>query len=637
MSFEQLSPSVFCFADICNVYVVRRGDRALVVDSGSGAVFEHLCELGVKHADLVLHTHHHRDQCAGSAAVPTGTETLVPVREAELLGDAEAFWRGVRIYDRYDCASIWNTPMCSLGVARALRDYETVEWDNLTFQTLPTPGHTRGSVTYFVRIDGLDYAFCGDLIYGDGHVATLHDLQWHYVDADATNVAMHSAQSLRRRRPDRLAPSHGPLPTDANAALTTLEENLRRVHDVIAERFEGDMVAPAPASTDLRFLQVSRHVIAAVHPCAHFYAIRGDHGGVLFIDYGFATRDHLWGGECRFVEHSLQELEEQFGIGPPELVIPTHYHDDHVSGIPYLQRQFGTKVWAFETFADILERPYAYRIPCLWQEPLAVDRTFADRELVEWGGYRLTARHLPGHTWWATALFGEIDGRSVGIIGDQLQRSGLGAFRGGGPIYRNRVRHDSFSIGMRVILDAEPELLLTGHSGPVEVTPSDLAEGLEWAIRLEEAWRQAVESPDEIGFALDPDVVSVYPYQATLGEDGAADVTARVHNYLPEQVAALIGIRAPKGWHAEPSIHTVEIDADTTGELQVKLRPDVPVLPGRYVFTVDVTLGERRYPESGEGMVVLPAPKATVEREVLAGDQREASRRVTRSDRPRRR
>ena len=60
---QNLSPRLYRLADICNVYVVTAGEAALVVDTGSGAVADHL---GDRAVEWVLHTHHHRDQCAGT-------------------------------------------------------------------------------------------------------------------------------------------------------------------------------------------------------------------------------------------------------------------------------------------------------------------------------------------------------------------------------------------------------------------------------------------------------------------------------------------------------------------------------------------------------------------------------------------
>ena len=63
--FEQISEHLYLFEDTCNVYVLKEGTRALLIDFGSGRVLDHLGNLGVTRVEWILHTHHHRDQCQG--------------------------------------------------------------------------------------------------------------------------------------------------------------------------------------------------------------------------------------------------------------------------------------------------------------------------------------------------------------------------------------------------------------------------------------------------------------------------------------------------------------------------------------------------------------------------------------------
>ena len=43
-----------------------------------------------------------------------------------------------------------------------------IEWGPASLTVLETPGHTDGSVTYLVDVDGERFAFSGDLIYDEG-------------------------------------------------------------------------------------------------------------------------------------------------------------------------------------------------------------------------------------------------------------------------------------------------------------------------------------------------------------------------------------------------------------------------------------------------------------------------------------
>ena len=64
---EKISEHLYRFQDTCNVYVVKDGTHAVLIDFGSGRILDHLGDLGITTVDWILHTHHHRDQCQGAA------------------------------------------------------------------------------------------------------------------------------------------------------------------------------------------------------------------------------------------------------------------------------------------------------------------------------------------------------------------------------------------------------------------------------------------------------------------------------------------------------------------------------------------------------------------------------------------
>ena len=94
----KLSDNLFLFCDTCNVYVIRDGDRGLLIDSGSGNILDNLDQLGISQIDWVLHTHHHRDQCWGDhRLVERGAKIAAPEFEHYLFTEAERFWQNRRI------------------------------------------------------------------------------------------------------------------------------------------------------------------------------------------------------------------------------------------------------------------------------------------------------------------------------------------------------------------------------------------------------------------------------------------------------------------------------------------------------------------------------------------------------------
>ena len=138
-----------------------------------------------------------------------------------------------KIYDNYDVSSIGFTLPRSVPVDRRLRDYELFDWRSYQIQVVPTPGHTKGSISFLVEVDGQRVGFCGDLIAEPGKLHTIHDLQWQYGMPDAVGAALHSVTMLAGKGLQQLMPSHGQPMSDAPAALAS-GNSLRRLYDLQA-------------------------------------------------------------------------------------------------------------------------------------------------------------------------------------------------------------------------------------------------------------------------------------------------------------------------------------------------------------------------------------------------------------------
>src|SRR5262245_1551318 len=105
--FRQLDPAghpdLYVWTDTCNVYVVRDGESALLIDLGDGSVLDHLGEIGVRQVDWVLFTHHHREQCQGAPKLKGRNAKIgVPAIERELFENPAKFRKmTVRLNDAF--------------------------------------------------------------------------------------------------------------------------------------------------------------------------------------------------------------------------------------------------------------------------------------------------------------------------------------------------------------------------------------------------------------------------------------------------------------------------------------------------------------------------------------------------------
>ena len=605
----RLSPSLWWYRDTCNVYLWTSGERGLLIDFGSGAILDVLERTGVREIEAIVHTHHHRDQCGGDdRAVELGIPIWVPERERGLFATAEAFWTTRRTYDSYDASSLGFTRTTSVRVARGLRDHERVTWSGGAFEAVPTPGHTKGSLSLVAEIDGELVAASGDLITGHGRVPTLHDLQWQYGMPDAVGAALHSAVTLARQEPVTLLPSHGAPIADAGASLQALIGSLRDLAGLLAEIRRNRLWTTWPSSVDQPLTRILPHLWVNSHSVANTYALVDDDGEALILDYGFPSWDHFFADQ-RFVAHTLDEFRAEAGLRRVRATVPSHYHDDHLAGVPWLQREHGAEAWIHDSFAGIVAEPARYDLPCLLPEPMRVDRVLADGDLVEHAGAALETFHMPGHTMFALGLAGVLDGVRVAYTGDNLLAGALSPLRASAPIYRNVLRLESIRLGVERLIEHEPELLLTGHTGALEVSRADLDEFVAWARALELVVGRLAPVPGLEDEALDPYVARIDPYRATVVAGASHTTTVIVTNHADRSRPAVVRLRVPAGWGVTPA-GGVSVDVPAGGATaSAGFTIDVPAgtRPGRHVLTADIDLdGEPRGELAETLLEVLP-------------------------------
>jgi glyoxylase-like metal-dependent hydrolase (beta-lactamase superfamily II) len=560
---RKLSENLYLFEDTCNVYVVRDGSSAVLIDFGSGKVLDHLAGLGITRVDHVLHTHHHRDQCQGdSKAVARGIPIAVPAHERHLFADAENFWRNRRVFHLYYVRNDFNTITRNIPVARVLADYSTFRWKNTEFFVLPAPGHTLGSIALLAVVDGKKTAFSGDLMYAPGKIQTLYDTQVEYGGTEGVDLGIYSLARLREQKPELLCPSHGEPLADPDAGI---DRTIRRLTDYY--RFQ----AGEPSEFNKPFA-VSPHLVAHYQTTSSFYAIISDSGKALFIDYGSASGMHFSSfmnaipvdDRIRFVEHSIDELKRNYGLKSVDVVMPSHMHDDHMNGFPHLARHHGTKVWCYENMTDVFEHPRGHNLGCILGEPVKVSRTFRHGEKFRWEEFEFEVTHSPGHTEYQMALYGTIDGNRTAFTGDAFfPKQKDGSLRHN-IIYRNHVENDSHLKSIRNLIDHEPAVICPGHGKPFAVDKTVMLATLEKFKKQQQFFFDLLPE-GETNFGLDPSWVSIYPYQPMLRRGERQTLELRVRNYHSSPMKVEIALVAPPEWRIDPEVVRLEVAAGGAG------------------------------------------------------------------------
>jgi glyoxylase-like metal-dependent hydrolase (beta-lactamase superfamily II) len=537
MTTVEIAPAVSCIRDTCNVYVLRAGNEAVLIDFGSGAVLQGLGELGVDRVTDVLITHHHRDQVQGlGLATGNGTNAWAPPFDAPFLTDAESHWQSRPLDVDYDLREDRFSPLESLDIAGTVPEYRSARFGAFEITTLPTPGHTPGSVTYLVEIEGRRLAFVGDLLYGDGKVWSLAATQWSYSGVEGQEATIVSVAELAKREPDLLLPSHGE-PIDDPA--TALADVRARLGELIRLRQTGEWTLEDRLRSP--FDRITPHLWRNRTTFANSYVLVSETGAALGVDFGYdmATwrRPLLW---------SLADR-------PLDAVITTHFHDDHVAGLNLLRAVEGTEVWAPANVAPVLEQPHRYDLPCLWPEPIRADRVLPLAEPFRWNEYELTAHALPGHTLYAAGIEFQVDGRRVLATGDQYGMDGDRMILN--YQYRNRFRRRDFLQTGALVRALQPDLLIGGHWLPRDVTDDYLDRMERDAERLASLHDELLpdESFGETGFGA-----RIEPYRSTVasGERLELEVTAR--NPFDHEASLVVSLVLPDAWRAEPSSQVAE-------------------------------------------------------------------------------
>ncbi len=581
---ERISDNLYRYKDCANVYIVKSGDKALLVDFGTGDVLERLGEIGVETVEEVLLTHHHRDQAQG--LVDLGEydfSVTVPVAEAIYFEDVENFWDNVKIYINYDCRSHWNTIRRSIRVDRKVAGGDSFNWRGIRFDVVHSPGSSVGAVSYLAEIDGRKVAFSGDLISAPGKVTNWFDLHWNYYGfTQGIDASEESFTRVLEQRPDVLLPSHGGTISDPAAAMAANSK-------IYAELRE--MLPPNELHRQQREVrELSPHLAYIGKNC---YGLVSSSGKALLWDYGY-------------VEQSMvEEFERRFNVKQIDVVTFSHYHDDHIIRAYELWGTDSTEIWIFENMLEVFEHPERFKLPCLVPFPIKADRVLRDREKIQWEEYELEFIHLPGQTEYHQALLVEVDGRKVMFTGDNTWNKAEPEKVRNGPLVPHNVYFldGGFITCAQRMLEYAPDMVCPAHTEEYYPTREDLEGFLGWAKNVRTVMTGLIDQPDP-NFGMDYLWCRFHPFrsQPETGEPFTVEVLLRNHLFTNAEVR--VELKLPEGLGCAFPVRTLTIGAKKQVAVPFVLTAG-PEMSGRQVITADITIDGRRIGEYAEALVDL--------------------------------
>lgn len=380
-----------------------------------------------------------------------------------------------------------------------------------------------------------------------------------------------------------------------------VEQLLARLQRLLDLRLENSRIRALRAQP---YEQISPHLLRNRTSLATSYVLLSKTGRALLLDYGYDFCPGLAAGTDRASRrpwlYTLPALRRDHGVDRIDAVLPTHYHDDHVAGCNLLRASQGVQVWAAENFADVLEEPHRYDLPCLWYDPIKVDRRLPLGTPIRWHEYELTLHEQPGHTAYGAAISFEVDGRRVLAIGDHL----------GGPggsqlnyVYSGGFGKGDYRRSAAVFRRLRPDLLLTGHSEPLQPAEQWLESVWAPAAELELLHRELLGT-DELDLEGSGPVAAVHPYRPELAPGESIDLEVVVRNPHPHPAEMRVRLVLPAGFGAWPEEAALLLQAGARGSLRFCLTAATkPVARAR--LGVDITAGALRLGELAEALVTV--------------------------------
>ncbi len=605
-----------------NVGIVRDGSKALLIDCGDGSVAGALEELGVGSVDRVLFTHHHRDQACGAAALAAGGARLaVPAEERDHFDDVAAYWENPKsrwhIYNQHPHHLMLAEPV---PVADTLGAGRRIAWGPAQIEVLATPGHTDGSVSFLVEVDGSRTVFSGDCLYDAGRVWDVYSLQKGFQRGKRRISDYHgflgaqwelkeSLGRIRAANADRLVPSHGRIIADPPGAIDALVARLDRCYDKyvaisalrhyfpeLFREFEGRPghmpIRPGKAPPDcLRhfgttWMLVSKDKAAFAMDC----------------------------GSPRVIAE-IEKLIEAGEVARVEGLWVTHYHDDHVNAIPEFQKAFDCECVTDRHVAQVITDPLAWRLPCISPSVARVDRPTEDGDSWTWREFQMTAYHLPGQTFYHAGLFVEGQGVRMFFVGDSFTMAGIDDYCAHNRNWLGDGVGFDRSIGL--IEKLRPTHIFNCHVQDAWDFTPEACRFMRANLAERETLFGRLVPWDHANYGMDEPWVRCAPYEQQAAPGARVELRVVVTNHSTEPRVAACRPVLPRSWGEAARKQTAAVPEDVAGwpraevapksegEVRLPFRVPEDVTPGRYVIPVDLRYGRWTLPQFQEAIVVV--------------------------------
>ncbi len=619
---KQTVPGVYLWQDTCNVYVLKHGDTALLIDLGDGEVLKHLAEIGVKQVEWVIFTDHHRELCQGAPKLDRATTKVASSElEKEIFENPLSFRKwNPRLGDKYSVhgASYVRPPAAPIPIDRVLADGEAFVWNDFELTCVSTPGHSPGGMSFILKHDGEKIAVTGGVMQNGARMTNWFDTEWDYGFGKGLDALTASVQKIAQLGITTAFPSNGPVIEHATAQFEAYQQKLAAFRPDYIRGYPVDTLSkrgphPATKPTEVHYVvQVTPHLYMFGPEMAgkNFAMLIADSGHALLLDCGLFPKLVL--------NRIIDDMKKHLGLKQIDACWISHSHGDHFTLFPALQ-EHGVKFWTMDSIADKCENPRYYDYPAMIGtynagfESARIDRVLKAGDVIEWEGYKLHIDWMPGQTEFGNALWLELDGKRIVFTGDNLFGDPADVAQNGHEcvVARNSaITEEGYLVAAKYLQQLKPDIIMGAHSVLMTDPAAFIERFHDWSQRIIQQYKNLLPDID-YEYLYDPYWVSAYPYRIDLAKEAHVSITVRNFRDKPQQHR--IELQLPPGIKADPAVLEGTVGAQSRQSFKIKLSVDSTKVPvGVQMIPMDITLDGQRYGQLFDFIIQAKEPEKPV-------------------------
>ncbi|MBW7989756.1 MAG: MBL fold metallo-hydrolase [Planctomycetes bacterium] len=571
----------------------------------------------IKNADMVLFTHSRRDVVwAGRELVENGATAVAGESDVEKFNNAERFWNDFTTRRFHDYAQQGTKILIkSLKVGRTVKAGENFSWRGIPIEVIETPGYTRRALTYFIEIDGLKYAFVGDIIYGKGKLFDLYSLQDAVKEANIGGYhgwagrmgeLINSLQKVAAQKPDILIPARGPVIRRPAEAIDLLIQRLQKVYENYLSISAGrwyfyksyDVLARRVLGSDHGIKWMPWAEVIKDKPPEWIVPINNSRLIISKDRCGFLIDC----GSSRIVKKVI-ELREAGKLTDLEGLFITHYHDDHTNDVAACLAEFDCPVYATGPSVDILKHPDKYRLPCLTLNPISEINNMPEAHKMRWKEFTFTFYDFPGQTIYHDALLVEKDNaEKIFFIGDSFTPSGIDDYC---LLNRNLLHEQTgYFYCLNLLKKIPPGTLLINQHVVEPFSFSNRQIDLMTATLTKRKALLAELFPwDEPNYGIDERWIRFSPYGRKAKSGQTIQISLKAFNHSDASRMFTVSLNLPAGFDTKSKTASVTIPSQIEKQVDFSILIGASIDPGTYVLTADVQLKQWNLPRWTEAII----------------------------------